>query len=102
MQHKGVLGVLLLTFKDEGSESSDEARLPIIVKNTFANAQDGQIHGVKLSSLAIQARNLIRDLDPSNDLTFVRIMTENTEYLVAPDKDYFLVVVQNVNADQSE
>ena len=30
-------------------------------------------YGVKLSSLANQARNLVRDLEPSNDLTFLRV-----------------------------
>lgn len=37
---------------------------------------------------------MIRDLDPTNDLTFLRIKTHNDEIMVAPDKDYMLIVVQ--------
>lgn len=37
---------------------------------------------------------MIRDLDPTNDLTFLRIKTRNDEVLVAPDKDYVLIAVQ--------
>ena len=41
-----------------------------------------------------KARSMIRDLDPTNDLTFLRIKTKNDEILVAPDKDYVLIVQQ--------
>lgn len=50
-------------------------------------------YGVKLSEAARQARNLVRDLDPSNDLTFLRITCRKYEMMVAPDKDYFLIVI---------
>ena len=52
-------------------------------------------YGVKLSALAKQARNLVRDLDPSNDLTFLRVTCKKYEMMIAPDKDYFLIVVQS-------
>ena len=47
-----------------------------------------------LSLLAKQARNLIRDLDPSNDLTFLRVTCKKYEMMVAPDKDFYLIVIQ--------
>jgi len=37
---------------------------------------------------------MIRDLDPTNDLSFLRIKTKNEEILVTPDKDYMLIAVQ--------
>lgn len=37
---------------------------------------------------------MIRDLDPTNDLTFLRIKTKNEEILVTPDKDYMLIAIQ--------
>ena len=52
-------------------------------------------YGVKLSALAKQARNLVRDLDPSNDLTFLRVICKKYEMMIAPDKDYFLIVIQS-------
>ena len=52
-------------------------------------------YGVKLSSLAKQALNLVRDLDPSNDLTFLRITCKKYEMMIAPDKNYYLIVIQS-------
>jgi dynein light chain roadblock-type len=37
---------------------------------------------------------MIRDLDPTNDITFLRIKTKNEEILVTPDKDYMLIAIQ--------
>jgi len=37
---------------------------------------------------------MIRDIDPTNDLTFLRIKTKNEEILVTPDKDYMLIAIQ--------
>ena len=51
-------------------------------------------YGVTLSTLAAQARSLVRDLDPSNDLTFLRITCKKYEMMIAPDKDFYLIVIQ--------
>lgn len=37
---------------------------------------------------------MIRDLDPTNDVTFLRIKTKQEEILVTPDKDYMLIAIQ--------
>ena len=89
-QHKGVKGLLIVTYKDDGN-------LPQFVKNTFSKDQHQQSinYGVMLSGLAKQARNLVRDLDPSNDLTFLRVTCKKYEMMIAPDKDYFLIVIQS-------
>ena len=57
------------------------------------------MYGRLLSQLARQARNLVRDLDPANDLTFMRLTCKKYEMMVAPDKDYFLIVIQCPNED---
>ena len=36
----------------------------------------------------------MRDLDPTNDLIFLRIKSKFNEIMVAPDKDFMLIVVQ--------
>ena len=41
----------------------------------------------------------VRDLDPENDLTFLHIRTKKHEMMIAPDKDFMLVVVQNPNSE---
>ena len=38
---------------------------------------------------------IVRDLDPSNELTFLRIRSRKHEVLVAPEKEFILIVVQN-------
>ena len=36
----------------------------------------------------------MRDIDPTNDLTFFRVRSKRQEILVAPDKNLFLIVIQ--------
>ncbi|OXB54247.1 hypothetical protein ASZ78_014039 [Callipepla squamata] len=48
-----------------------------------------------MSSLVMMARSAVRDIDPQNDLTFLCIRSEKREITAAPDKDYFLIVIQN-------
>jgi len=38
---------------------------------------------------------VVRDLDPSNDMTFLRVRSKKHEIMVAPDKDFILIVIQN-------
>ena len=35
-----------------------------------------------------------------NDLTFLRVRSRKHEILVAPDKDYILIIIQDPNADK--
>lgn len=44
--------------------------------------------------LVSAARSAVRDIDSTNDLTFLRIGTRKFEYLVAPEKEFTIVVVQ--------
>ena len=48
-----------------------------------------------VSSLAKRAKSIVRDLDPTNELTYLRIKSRKHEVLVAPDDEYILIVVQN-------
>merc|ERR1712118_335714 len=54
--------------------------------------------GALISQLAAKARSVVRDLDPQNDLTFLRIRSRKHEIMVAPDRDYILIVIQDPNA----
>lgn len=47
------------------------------------------------SSLFFNLQAVVRDLDPTNDLTFLRIRSKKSEIMVAPDKEFILIVVQN-------
>jgi dynein light chain roadblock-type len=97
-QHKGVKGLLIVNYpevKDGGSSQ------PVFVRCTMPHGSEATNYGVKLSTLARQARNLVRDLDPSNDLTFLRITCKKYEMMIAPDKDYFLIVIQSPGEEEA-
>ncbi|XP_077994752.1 dynein light chain roadblock-type 2-like [Glandiceps talaboti] len=81
--HKGVVGTILVNA--EG----------IPVRSTLDNATTLQ-YTSWLHQLAIKARSTVRDMDPQNDLTFLRIRSKKHEIMVAPDKDYLLIVIQSL------
>lgn len=80
--HKGVVGTIVVNV--EG----------IPIKSTMDNTTTVQYAGL-ISQLSDKARTVIRDLDPTNDLTFLRIRSKKHEIMVAPDKEFILIVVQN-------
>eukprot|EP00754_Rhynchopus_humris_P034399 Rhum_TRINITY_DN15732_c0_g1::Rhum_TRINITY_DN15732_c0_g1_i1::g.161975::m.161975/K10419/DYNLRB, DNCL2; dynein light chain roadblock-type len=88
-QHKGVLGILIV--------NSDGAP----IKTTIEDANISNQYAQLITALTGKARHCVRDLDPTNDLTFLRIRSKKHEIMVAPDKDYILIVIQNPNNDSS-
>ncbi|ESN91506.1 hypothetical protein HELRODRAFT_70505, partial [Helobdella robusta] len=79
---KGVIGLIVIN--SEG----------IPVRTTMDNATTVQYASL-LHSLVANARNCVRDTDPQNDLTFLRVRSKKHEIMIAPDKDYMLIVIQN-------
>ncbi|XP_013775992.1 dynein light chain roadblock-type 2-like [Limulus polyphemus] len=80
--HKGVIGIIIVN--SEG----------IPIKTTLDNSTTVQYAGL-ITQLADKARSTVRDIDPTNDLTFLRIRSKKHEIMVAPDKEYLLIVIQN-------
>jgi dynein light chain roadblock-type len=80
--HKGVQGLIVLNLDG------------IPVRTTLDNSTTVQYASL-LYSLAAQARNCVRDIDPQNDLTFLRVRSKKHEIMIAPEKDYTLIVIQN-------
>ncbi|GFG38250.1 hypothetical protein Cfor_01891 [Coptotermes formosanus] len=72
--HKGVVGTIVVN--SEG----------IPIKTTMDNTTTVQYAGL-ISQLSDKARSVVRDLDPTNDLTFLRIRSRKHEIMVAPGKD---------------
>merc|ERR1711946_89767 len=66
--HKGVVGVVVIN--NEG----------IPIKSTLDNATTVQYAGL-ISQLADKAGSVVRELDPTNDLTFFRIRTKKHEIM---------------------
>uniref|UniRef100_UPI00358E1E01 dynein light chain roadblock-type 1 n=1 Tax=Myxine glutinosa TaxID=7769 RepID=UPI00358E1E01 len=81
---KGVIGVIVIN--SEG--------MPI--RSTMDNNTTVQYASL-MQQLSVMARSAVREVDPQNDLTFLRIRSRKNEILVAPEKDYLLIVIQNTN-----
>ncbi|XP_033822415.1 dynein light chain roadblock-type 1 [Periophthalmus magnuspinnatus] len=79
---KGVQGIVIVN--SEG----------IPIKSTLDNSSTVQYAGL-IHQLVLKARSTVRDIDPQNDLTFLRVRSKKNEIMIAPDKDYFLIVIQN-------
>merc|ERR1712004_33565 len=69
--HKGVVGMMIVN--NDG----------IAVRSNMDATITNQYCAV-ISRLADQARSTIRDLDPTNDITFLRLRSKKNEVLIAP------------------
>lgn len=63
VSHKGVIGTIVVN--NEG----------VPIKSTLDNATTVQYSGL-LNNLVDQAKTMFKELDPTNDLTFLRIRTK--------------------------
>uniref|UniRef100_A0A673VUS1 Dynein light chain roadblock-type 2 n=1 Tax=Salmo trutta TaxID=8032 RepID=A0A673VUS1_SALTR len=84
-------GICLLDYNNN-IDSTFKYGIPI--RTTLDNSTTVQYAGL-LHQLTMKARSTVRDLDPQNDLTFLRIRSKKHEIMVAPDKEYLLIVIQN-------
>lgn len=67
------------------------------VKSTMT-AQETLRYSSKIGALTVWARSMIRELDHTNDLIFLRIRTTHNEIMIAPDDKYFLIVIQEIKS----
>ncbi|KAM7345950.1 dynein light chain roadblock-type 2-like [Cochliomyia hominivorax] len=65
-----------------------------IAISTYDNTASVGIIKLICKMLVSAARSAVRDIDSTNDLKFMRIATKKFEYLVAPEKEFTIVVVQ--------
>jgi dynein light chain roadblock-type len=80
--HKGVKGVLIM--------NSDG--IPI---RSNLPPEDTENYAALVSQLSNKAAGVVRTLDDTDELAFLRVRSKNHEIMIAPDKDYILVVIQN-------
>ncbi|ALC41898.1 CG16837 [Drosophila busckii] len=55
-------------------------------------------YAVNLTPLTEMARNVVRDLDPSNDVTFMRLRSPRHEVHVTLSDEFIVVVIQRLKA----
>ena len=80
--HRGVTGILIVDLNG------------VVIKSNMSG-DEAKEHAALISQLASKASSMVRTLDAQNDLTFLRIRTRKYEIMVAPDKEYILIVIQN-------
>ncbi|KAK6185548.1 hypothetical protein SNE40_007756 [Patella caerulea] len=83
--HRGVQGTIVVN--SEG----------IPIRTTLDNSTTVQYAGL-IHQLAQKARSTVRELDPQNDLTFLRIRSKKNEIMCAPGNEYILLVIQTPDA----
>lgn len=91
--HRGVIGLLIV---DENGK----------VLRTTMNTQDKDNNPIQIAKkvveLAKKARSVVRDIDPQNDLTFLRVRGKNKqEIMVAVDKNLYLITLQRTEFDDN-
>uniref|UniRef100_A0A4W4DYP3 Dynein light chain roadblock n=1 Tax=Electrophorus electricus TaxID=8005 RepID=A0A4W4DYP3_ELEEL len=62
----------------------------IPVKTTLDNSSTVQYAGL-IHQLVMKARSTVRDIDPQNDLTFLRVRSKKNEIMIAPGKSLFVI-----------
>lgn len=85
--HPGVLGSIITN--SEG----------VVIHSTMDNSTTQQ-YLANCSGLAQMARCAIRDLDPQNDLKFLRVRSRKCEIMIAPESEYSLIVIQAHEGDK--
>ena len=84
----------------KSSETEDSYNASFVRSMSKGNPNDQSIDAnafrVNVPQIGKEARSMIRQLDPKNDLTFLRIRTTSKEILIAPDKDFYLCVLQTL------
>ena len=81
--HKGVEGIVIFNYEGIALKSTMSRELTVKYAGLFVQ-------------LIVKARSVVRTVDAENDLLFLRVRTKKHEVLVAPDRDYVLLVVQDV------
>lgn len=90
---QGVLGTIVV------NEAGEAVRATTLCDANGAPVEDQSSAVAKFSALVPQlasmARNAVRDLDPQNDLRFLRVRSKHHEMMVHADPEFTLIVIQN-------
>ncbi len=71
-----------------------------IIQSSLTKEQS-TTHAALLSQLTTKASTIVQTLDVDDELTFLRLRSKNKEIMVAPDKEFLMVVIQNPNSMDS-
>ena len=57
------------------------------------------LYSPQVVMLCLQAKSIVRDLDPTNNLSFFRLKSTTHEVLVAPEENFIILVLQHNNTE---
>ena len=83
--HKGVLGTIIVNSTG------------VVIRTTFEAERASKIAGALWSNVG-RAMSSVRELDPTDCAKCLRIRTEKLEYMIVPEADFGLIVLQQPNA----
>lgn len=65
-----------------------------IILHTTLDQSKSLSYAAEMKLLSSIARNAVRDLDPTNDLMYLRVLSRKQEVMVSSQDEYMLVSVQ--------
>ncbi len=98
--YDGVERILILKSYDQDDSYNSSFVRSMSKGNPNDQGDKAQQFRVSVPQIGKEARSMIRQLDPKNDLTFLRIRTTTKEILIAPDKDFYLCVLQTLTKNK--
>ena len=63
-----------------------------VTKSSLDNTTTSKMAGL-VKGITNQARSVVRDLDPVNELAFLRLRSTKTEFLIAPGGTFIHILV---------
>lgn len=85
--HMGVLGVMVVNQKG------------VAIKSTMGQNETIE-YGSLITQFYTKAQATIKSLHAEEDITFVRIRSKKHEIMIAPDREFSLIVLQNPSNDE--
>ncbi|XP_034667809.1 dynein light chain roadblock-type 2 [Drosophila subobscura] len=65
---------------------------------TSMDATSSHIFAGKMAPMVKMARAMVREVEPTDDLTYLRMRTLKSEILVAAENEHMIILVQDSNA----
>jgi dynein light chain roadblock-type len=86
--HMGVLGVMIVNQKG------------VAIKSTMPQTETIE-YGSLITQFYTKALSTVKSLHPEEDITFIRIRSNKHEIMIAPDREFSMIVLQNPSNDDT-
>ena len=86
--HKGVIGVIIVNQKG------------VAIRTTMDQTKTID-YGSLINQFTTNSQKAIKNMHPEEDVVFIRIRSRLHEIMIAPDKEFQLIVLQNPSNEES-